>query len=204
MTETIPRRELAILTFVTLDGVMQAPAQPEEDFSGDFQHGGWAMPYWEEVMAQVKEEAMAEPYDLLLGRKTYEIFAPHFSNAGEDNGEAALLNKATKYVATNTLTDLGWNNSIAITGDIATGVARLKTQEGPLLQVHGSWRLIQTLLANDLVDEMRLWTFPVVVGSGKRLFGHDPARRDLMLTRSRTTSNDVVMGIYRRDGAWKA
>ena len=106
--ESTPRRELAILTFVTLDGVMQAPGQPEEDFSGNFKHGGWAMPYWNEVMTQVKGEAMAAPYDLLLGRKTYEIFAPHFSQAGEDNGEAAILNSATKYVATNTLKELDW------------------------------------------------------------------------------------------------
>ena len=202
--EAIPRRELAILTFVTLDGVMQAPAQPEEDFSGDFKHGGWAMPYWDEVMAQVKEEAMAEPYDLLLGRKTYELFAPHFSNADADDGEAALLNKATKHVATNTLKDLDWTNSVPITGDIAAGVARLKAQDGPLLQVHGSWQLLQTLLANDLIDEFRLWTFPVVVGAGKRLFGESPARHDLKLMRSRTTPNGVVMAIYRRAGAQRS
>ncbi|MDJ0947734.1 MAG: dihydrofolate reductase family protein [Alphaproteobacteria bacterium] len=201
MMEGIPGRELAILTFVTLDGVMQAPAQPEEDVSGDFRHGGWAMPYWDEVMAQVKEEAMAEPYDLLLGRKTYELFAPHFSQAGDDNSEAVVLNKATKYVATNSLKDLDWNNSIPITGDIAAGVARLKAQAGPLLQVHGSWQLIQTLLANNLIDEFRLWTFPVVVGSGKRLFGQNRARHDLTLARSRAASNGVVMAIYRREGA---
>jgi len=196
-----PGRELAILTFVTLDGVMQVPAQPEEDLSGGFTHGGWAWPYWDEVMAQVKEEAMAEPYDLLLGRKTYELFAPHFSNIGDDDGEAALLNNATKYVATNSLNNLDWNNSFPITGDVAAGVARLKSEEGPLVQVHGSWQLIQTLLANDLIDEVRLWTFPVIVGSGKRLFGQYPARQDLTLVRSGTTSNGVVMGIYRRDGA---
>lgn len=198
--DAIPKRELAILTFVTLDGVMQAPAQPEEDVSGDFKHGGWAMPYWDDVMVQVKDEAMAEPYDLLLGRKTYELFARHFSQAGDDNSEAAILNKATKHVATNTLTDLDWNNATPIADDIAAGVARLKAQEGPLLQVHGSWQLIQTLLAHDLVDEFRLWTFPVVVGAGKRLFGDNTVRRDLTLVRSRAASNGVLMGIYRRDG----
>ncbi len=199
MTEAIARRELAILTFVTLDGVMQAPGQPEEDFSGDFKHGGWATPYWGEVMEQVREEAMAEPYDLLLGRKTYEIFAPHFSAAGDDNSEAALLNKATKYVATNTLRDLDWSNSIPIAGNIAAEVAQLKAQEGPLLQVHGSWQLIQTLLASDLIDEFRLWTFPLVVGSGKRLFDQNSVRQELTLVKSRVTSNGVLMGIYRRD-----
>ncbi len=200
----IPKRELAILTFVTLDGVMQAPAQPEEDYSGGFKHGGWAWPYWDEVMAQVKDEAMAAPYDLLIGRKTYEIFAPHFSKAGDDDGEATLLNEATKYVATNTPKDLDWNNSIPITGDIAAEVAKLKTQEGPLLQVHGSWQLIQTLLANDLIDEFRLWTFPVVVGPGKRLFSQGAAGHGLTLVKSGATSNGVVMGIYRRHAAPEA
>ena len=195
------KRELAILTFVTLDGVMQAPGQPEEDLSGDFKHGGWAMPYWDEVMAQVREEAMAAPYDLLLGRKTYALFAPHFSKAGEENGEAALLNKARKYVATNSLKELDWNNAIAVAGDIAAEVVRLKAQAGPLLQVHGSWQLIQTLLAQNLIDEFRLWTFPVVVGAGKRLFGQVPTRQGLTLVRSGATSNGVLMGIYRRTKA---
>jgi len=199
-----PRRELAILTFVTLDGVMQAPAQPEEDLSGGFTHGGWAWPYWDEVMAQEKEEAMAEPYDLLLGRKTYELFAPHFSNIGDSDDEAALLNNAKKYVATNTLKNLGWTNSFPIIGDTVAGVARLKSEDGPLLQVHDSWQLIQTLLAKGLIDEFRLWTFPVVVGSGKRLFGEPPARQDLALVKTRATSNGVVMGIYRRDGVPRA
>lgn len=190
-------RELALLTFTTLDGVMQAPSQPEEDFSGDFKHGGWARPYWDEVMEQVHEVAMAEPYDLLLGRKTYELFAPHFSEA--DDREAGPLNKARKYVLTNTLKALDWNNAVPVAGDIAAQVIRLKAQDGPLLQVHGSWQLIQALLANDLVDEIRLWTFPVVVGSGKRLFSQPLDNRQLRLVRSKTTSNGVVMSIYRRD-----
>lgn len=195
-----PRRSIAILTFVTLDGVMQAPAQPEEDFSGDFKHGGWAKPYWDEVMAQVKEEAMAEPYDLLLGRKTYEIFKPHFSKASDNDGDAALLNNARKYVATNRLKDLDWNNSIPIAGGVAAGVTQLKARDGPLLQVHGSWQLIQTLLANDLIDEFRLWTFPIVVGPGKRLFGQHPARNELSLIKTRATPNGALMTIYRRGG----
>lgn len=194
------KRELAILTFVTLDGVMQAPGQPEEDFSGDFKHGGWAAPYWGEAMEQVKEEAMAVPYDLLLGRKTYESFAPYFSKAGDDDSEAALLNKATKYVATNTLRDLDWSNSIPIAGNIVAEVAKLKAQEGPLLQVHGSWQLIQTLLSNDLIDEFRIWTFPVVVGAGKRLFGEGTVPKGLTLLKANTTSTGVTMSIYRQDG----
>lgn len=198
MTKANAMRELAILTFVTLDGVMQAPAQPEEDFSGDFKHGGWAMPYWDQVMEQVREEAMAEPYDLLLGRRTYEIFAPHFSDADNDDGEAGPLNRAKKYVATNTLKNLEWNNSVPITGDVAVEVARLKAQNGPLLQVHGSWQLIQALLRNHLIDEFRIWTFPVVLGSGKRLFSQPNDRCAVELVKTKTTSDGVVMAIYRR------
>jgi len=160
-------RNLAILTFLTLDGVMQAPGSPEEDTSGGFMHGGWAVNYWDEVMVQVMEEAMAAPYDLLLGRKTYESFAAYWPNAG-DNPVANKLNNATKYVATSTLGKLEWKNSMPITGDIAAEVSRLKDQDGPLLQVHGSCQLIQTLLAHELIDEFRLWIFPIVVGPGKR------------------------------------
>ena len=192
-------RTLAVLTFLTLDGVMQAPVQPEEDPSGGFMHGGWAVNYWDEVMAQVMEEAMADPYDLLLGRKTYEIFAAHWSNAGDDQ-HANKLNNATKFVATSTLSKFEWKNSIGISGDIAAEVSRLKDQDGPLLQVHGSWQLIQALLSHELIDEFRLWTFPLVVGPGKRLFGRDTVPTDLTLVKTKTTSNGVMMSVYRRPG----
>jgi len=190
-------RELAILTFVTLDGVMQAPAQPDEDPSGGFQRSGWGWPYWEEVMAQVGQEAMQEPYDLLLGRKTYESFASYWVNA-EEGAETNTLNDSTKYVATNTLTNLEWQHSIALNGDIAAEVAKLKAQDGKLLQVHGSWQLIQLLLAHDLVDEFRLWVFPLTVGPGKRLFDEDTAPKNLQLVKTASTPNGVVMTIYRR------
>ncbi len=192
-------RNLAVLTFLTLDGVMQAPVRPDEDPSGGFKHGGWSVSYWDEVMAQVMEEAMAAPYDLLLGRKTYEIFAAHWPHVDNDP-HADKLNNATKFVVTSTLRRLEWQNSKRITGDIAAEISRLKDQDGPLLQVHGSWQLIQTLLSHELIDEFRLWTFPVVVGNGKRLFGQDSVPTDLRLVRSRTTSNGVIMGIYRRAG----
>ncbi|MTI31390.1 dihydrofolate reductase family protein [Xanthovirga aplysinae] len=191
-------RKLAILTFQTLDGVMQAPKEPEEDKSNGFEQGGWADPYWDKVMAQVREEAMAEPYDLLLGRKTYELFAPHFSNLKVES-EGNLLNDATKYVATNTLKKLDWQNSFPIRGDIAKQVAGLKSQDGPLLQVHGSWQLIQTLLKFDLVDEYRLWTFPLILGEGKRLFQQGLPPKNLTLLKSASTSNGVGMSIYGRD-----
>ena len=182
---------------------MQAPGQPQEDPSGGFIHGGWSVNYWDEVMEQVMEEAMAAPYDLLLGRKTYEIFAAHWPYAGDDP-IANKLNNATKFVATSTLSKLEWKNSTRITGDIAAEVSRLKDQDGPLLQVHGSWQLIQTLLSHELIDEFRLWFFPVVVGPGKRLFGQDTVPTGLKLVKTKTTSNGVMMSIYRRAGKIEA
>lgn len=190
-------RELAIIAFQTLDGVMQAPSMPEEDTSGGFNGGGWAAAYWEPVMEQVVREAMAEPYDILFGRKTYESFAAHWPSVGDDNPVAKMMNGARKYVATSTLSEFSWNNTQGISGDVAAEVAKLKAQNGPLIQVHGSSELIQTLLANDLIDEYRLWTFPVVVGNGKRLFGAGAVRGNLKLTKSAVTTNGVVMGIYR-------
>ncbi len=190
-------RNLAILTFVTLDGVMQAPGHQDEDLSGGFIHGGWCINFWREVMEQVMEEAMAAPYDLLLGRKTYETFAAHWPNAGDDP-IANRLNNATKYVVTSTLNTLEWKNSKRITGDIVAKISRLKTQDGPLLQVHGSCELIQSLFSHQLIDEFRLWTFPRVVGPGKRLFGQNSIPTNLTLVKKNTTSNGVVMGIYRR------
>ncbi len=191
-------RKLAILTFQTLDGVMQSPTSPEEDTSNGFTHGGWAVECWDEVMKQVLDEAMSEPYDLLLGRKTYEMFAPSWSKAPASNPVAIKLNSATKYVVTSTLKTLEWNNSIAITGDIATKIAQLKKQDGVLLQVHGSWQLIQTLLAHDLIDEYRIWTFPVIIGSGKRLFEGRAAPKYLKLVKSDTCPTGAAMNIYRR------
>lgn len=191
-------RELAILSFVTLDGVMQAPSGQDEDTSGGFARGGWARPWWEEVMTQVGEVAMSSPYDMLLGRKTYEAFAAHWSEADAKDPAAATLNNAKKYVATNTLTDLSWHNSFAISGDVAAGIKSLKAEDGPLLQVHGSQQLIQLLLKNDLVDEYRMWTFPVVVGPGKRLFESAAPSRSLSLVKSEPTENGALMTIYRR------
>ncbi len=191
-------RKLAILTFQTLDGVMQSPTSPEEDPSGGFTHGGWAVECWDDVMKQVLDEAMSEPYDLLLGRKTYEMFAPNWSKAPANDPVAMKLNSATKYVVTSTLSALEWNNSIAITGDIAKEVARLKKQDGVLLQVHGSWQLIQTLLAYDLIDEYRIWTFPVITGCGKRLFELGVAPKNLKLVKSDTSPTGATMNIYHR------
>ncbi|MEM9105823.1 MAG: dihydrofolate reductase family protein [Pseudomonadota bacterium] len=174
---------------MTLDGVMQSPKMPEEDRSGGFD-GGWADPFWDEVMAMVGAEAMADPYDVLFGRKTYDLFA---ANAADNP-----LSGFKKYVATSSPDTLGWNNSVPITGDVAAGVAALKQEDGPLLQVHGSCQLIQTLLAHDLVDEFRLWTFPVVAGGGRKLFGDGAVPSAFRLVKSSATDNGVIMGFYRR------
>ena len=149
-----------------------------------------------EVMEQVGREAMAEPYDLLLGRSTYDIFASSFSNADASNSTATALNNAKKYVVTSDSSRLLWQNSEQLTGDIAAEVSRLKELDGPLLQVHGSWRLIQTLLAHKLMDEFRLWTFPVVVGAGKRLFADGAIPLNLKLTRIESCPSGAFMSFY--------
>lgn len=191
-------RELAILTFLSLDGVMQGPTSPEEDPSGGFSQGGWAQSCWDGVMEQVGREAMAEPYDMLFGRKTYDMFASHWPEADPEDPAAARMNGAAKYVASSTLTNPSWQNTTVLPGDVAKQVAALKQEDGPLLQVHGSGHLIQTLLKHDLIDEFRLWTFPVVVGSGKRLFENGARPSSLTLKKSEATGNGAVMAIYRQ------
>ena len=150
-------------------------------------------------MEQVGEVAMSSPYDLLLGRKTYELFASHWETADGEADVAVVLNNAVKYVATNTLTELSWRNSVKIAGDIAKEIRSLKAQDGPLLQVHGSQQLIQLLLAHDLIDEYRLWVFPVAVGSGKRLFGNGVQLPHLTLCKMARTRNGALMTVYRRE-----
>jgi dihydrofolate reductase len=190
-------RILAVNTFVSLDGVMQAPGGPEEDPTGGFAHGGWAVNYFDEkMMEQVSE---ADPYELLLGRGTYEIFAAHWPY---DEGPIAdRLNNTRKHVASTTLARVEWSNSTLITGDVAEYVATLKSQEGPEIQVHGSPGLIQTLLEHDLVDEFRLWIFPVVIGSGKRFFGKGTVPVALKLVDSKVSKTGVTINTYERAGA---
>lgn len=187
-------RRLAILTFVTLDGVMQAPADASEDISGDFKHAGWARPFWDDVMEQVGRTAMAEPYDLLIGWKTYGIFKG--AHGSEDPNDP--LRNSKKFVVTSSTEKLKWHNSFKISGEIAKEIANLKSDNGPLLQVHGSWQLIQLLLAHDLIDEFRLWVFPITLGSGKQLFAEGAPFRQLSLIKSEATGNGVVMNIYQR------
>ena len=152
-------RKLIVTTFLTLDGVMQAPGGPGEDDSGGFAHGGWLVNYWDEEVGQAMSEAMSAPFDLLLGRKTYDILAAYWPHASDDPG-ARPLNDATKYVASRSHPTLEWSNSVLIEGDAAGGVAALKKEDGPELQVHGSGDLIQTLRRHNLVDQYRLWIFP--------------------------------------------
>ena len=192
-------RKLAVNTFLTLDGVMQAPGGPEEDPSGGFAHGGWSVNYWDELMGQVMGEATTRPFDLLLGRKTYEIFAAHWPHAPEEEG-AGIFNNATKHVASRTLDSVEWQSSSLLEGEAAEAVPRLKEEDGPEIQVHGSGDLIQTLLEHDLVDELRLWIFPLVLGSGKRLFADGAVPRGLKLVDSKTSTTGVLMTTYERAG----
>jgi dihydrofolate reductase len=188
-------RKLVVNTFATLDGVMQAPGGPEEDPTGGFDHGGWSVGYWDEAMGQWMGEFMGKPFDLLLGRRTYEIFAAHWPNARDEPG-ADELNAATKHVASRTLQSVDWENSQLLEGDVVEAVARLKEQDGPELQVHGSSNLIQTLLEHGLVDELRVWIFPVVLGTGKRLFGEGTVPAGLELVDSKTSTTGVVFLTY--------
>jgi dihydrofolate reductase len=195
-------RKLAVLTFITLDGVMQAPGGPKEDTSGDFQYGGWTVSYWDDFMAKVMESQMSKPFDLLLGRKTYEIFSAYWPNAKSQPG-AKELNEAKKYVASTTLSELNWTNSTLLTGDIIQEIKKLKSQNGSEIQVHGSSNLIQTLLKNDLVDELRLKIFPVTIGTGKRLFGNGTIPAAFKLLESKTSPKGVIVADYSRNGEVK-
>ena len=192
-------RKLIVSTFLTLDGVMQAPGGPGEDDSGGFAHGGWSVNYWDEQMGEFMDELMGKRFDLVLGRRTYDIFAAHWPHASEEDG-AKPLNDATKYVASRGRPTLEWRNSVLIEGDAAEGVAALKQGDGPELQVHGSANLLQTLLRHGLVDQYRLLVFPLVLGSGKRLFADGAVPAGLKLVDSTVSSTGVVMGTYEPAG----
>jgi dihydrofolate reductase len=192
-------RKLIVSTFLTIDGVMQAPGGPGEDDSDGFAHGGWSVNYWDDLMGQVMGDAMSAPFDLVLGRKTYDIFAAYWPHASEEDG-AKPLNDATKYVASRNHPGLEWGPSALIDGDAADGVAALKQTDGPELQVHGSGNLIQTLLRHNLVDEFRLWVFPVLLGSGKRLFSEGTIPSGLKLVDSKVSTTGVVIGTYEPAG----
>jgi dihydrofolate reductase len=193
-------RKIIVLTFVTLDGVMQGPGGPTEDTSGNFTHGGWSVPYFDEYLGNVMAEQMSQPFDLLLGRKTFEIFASYWPHHQEEGPE---INRATKYVASNTLTTHEWSKSVFLKGDVVNEIKQLKGQEGPDLQVHGSAELIQTLMEHDLVDEFWLKIFPVTLGTGKRLFDQGTIPAAYTLVDSKTSPSGVLVATLKRAGEVK-
>lgn len=196
-------RKVIAATFLSIDGVMQAPGGPEEDTDGGFRFGGWTFHYWDEVMMGVMGESMAKPFDLLLGRRTYDIFAAHWPRVPEDDPIGQKFNAITKFVATSRPDTLSWNNSEWLGKDAGAGVARLKQQDGPDLLIQGSSQLIQALLKADLIDEYKLWTFPVVLGGGKRMFGEGSLSGAMKLLDSKVSTTGVVISTYVRDGGVK-
>ena len=191
-------RKLVVGTFVSLDGVMQAPGGPDEDRSGGFEHGGWAPPYFDEVMGDAAAEGIAKGGSMLFGRRTYEDFAAFWPNQPEDNPFAAVLNTRQKYVASRTLEEpLPWSNSTLLEGDATEAVARLKEQPGQDLVVLGSGELVQSLMRRNLVDEFVLLIHPLVLGSGRRLFPDGGASAALRLIGTKTTTTGVVIATYR-------
>jgi dihydrofolate reductase len=191
--------KLVVAMFSSLDGVMQSPGGPDEDRDDGFEHGGWVAPFVDDLLGQ--DDDGEELAALLLGRKTYDIFAASWPQVGDENPVATRFNRVPKYVASRTLDQPTWHNTTVLTGDLAGAVAELKGQPGDgELQVHGSGELVQVLLRHDLVDELRLKVLPVLIGSGKRLFGDGTLPRGLALTKTTTTPAGVTMSTYVRDG----
>ena len=190
-------RKIIVLTFISLDGVMQAPGGPEEDESGNFKYGGWTVPYFDEALGKIMTGQMGHPFDLLLGRKTFETFAAYWPHH-EDEG--AGINKATKYVASNTLTKHEWSHSVFMSGDLVQKIKQIKGQDGPELQVHGSSNFLQTLLEHDLVDEFWLKIFPVTLGKGKRLFDKGTISAGYALVESKSLPSGVIIANFKRAG----
>ena len=189
-------RRLIVSTFVSLDGIMQAPGGPEEDPTGGFTLGGWMFNYADESMDISASGFDGKGRELLLGRRTYQIFEAYWPYQPNDSPIAKTLNAAKKHVAARTLTTLHWNNSTLLQGDVVSAIVALKAQPGPDLQTIGSGNLIQTLQAASLIDEYHVWTFPVVLGRGKRLFGETARPSALRLVRSRVSTTGVVMSTY--------
>jgi dihydrofolate reductase len=193
-------RRLIASTFVSLDGIMQAPGAPDEDPSGGFAFGGWSFAYWDEAMDPGAAGFDGKDRELVLGRRTYEIFEAYWPYQPDDDPTARTLNAARKHVASRTLTTFDWNNSTRLHGDVVSAIITLKTQPGPDLQIIGSGNLVQTLQAASLIDEYHVWTFPVVLGRGKRLFGETAKPCALRLVHSKVSSTGVVMSTYVPNG----
>jgi dihydrofolate reductase len=194
-------RNIVVFTMISLDGVMQAPGGPGEDASKDFNYGGWTVPYADESLFDTINQELSLPFDMLLGRKTYEIFAGYWPK--QTGSIADPFNKATKYVVSGKGVDLAWKESILINGDVVAKIKALKAEDGPKLQVHGSSVLIQTLLQHNLVDELRLRIFPVTLGSGKRLFAEGTIPAAFELLDSQALPSGVILANYKRSGEVK-
>ena len=197
-------RKLVVGSFLTLDGVMQAPGGPDEDREGGFKHGGWLVPHFDDRFLQIMTDWTKRAGAFLLGRKTYEIFAQAWPKSTDPADEIAVaLNTRPKFVASRTLREVGWNNSHLLQGDVAAQVAKLKSQEGGEIQVHGSGALVQTLLERDLIDTLRLWLFPVTLGTGKRLFGEGTIPASFRLADTQVVASGAVLHVYERAGGLK-
>lgn len=190
-------RNIIVLSFITLDGVMQAPGGPEEDTTGGFSYGGWTVPYFDDFLGNEMAEQMNRPFDLLLGRKTYELFASYWPHHVD---EGPGINNATKYVASHAPMAFSWERSVHLQGDVVEEVKKLKAQDGPELQVHGSGNLIQTLLRHDLIDEMWLKIFPITLGTGKRLFAEGTTPGAFSLREAKMSPSGVIVASYERAG----
>ena len=193
---------LTLHTFLTVDGVMQAPGGPDEDPDGGFEHGGWSFPYGDADFGAAMADWFTHADAFLLGRRTYQIFSGHWPKVTDEGDPiAGKLNALPKYVVSTTLDTVDWHNSSLLGGDVAAEVAKLKEQPGDELQVHGSGELAQTLIAHDLIDEYRLLLFPVHLGSGKKLFREGTPPASLRLMSASTTGAGVIIAVYRPEGA---
>ena len=197
-------RRIIVATFTSLDGIMQAPGGPQEDPTGGFTFGGWTAPYFDQALGASLGEIFGRPFDLLLGRKTYDIFAGHWPYVTDPNDPiASVFNRVTKYVASRSTPALSWQNSRLLGEDVVQSLKKLKSEDGPDLLVQGSSDFLQTLWQNRLIDEFTVLIFPVILGKGKRLFGHGAAPSGLKLVKSKSYPTDVIVANYEPAGEVK-
>ena len=201
MIKVILMRKIIVSNFLSLDGVIQSPGGPEEDPTNSFRWGGWTANFWDEIMQHAMADTMKDPYDLLLGRKTYEIFAAHWPYTGDEVSDK--FNRITKFVVSGKQRELSWANSVLITGDVVDRLSVLRKEDGPDLVVYGSAHLVQTLLSNGLVDLLNLWIFPVTIGSGKRFFEEGTVPANWKLLNTTTSSTGVTIVTYEPSGQLK-